>query len=129
CGNDWIVLRLADVYLLHAEAIMAGAESTRDLDAIASYNAIRERVGLSTLELDGSATLTREVLLAERRIELAFENHRFYDLQRFGVAEQVLSEFAANNPAINFSSTDLLLPIPQNEINVSQGALSQNPGY
>ena len=36
CGNDWIVLRLADVYLMHAEAIMAGNDSTNDLDAIAS---------------------------------------------------------------------------------------------
>ncbi|RME01422.1 MAG: RagB/SusD family nutrient uptake outer membrane protein, partial [Bacteroidetes bacterium] len=39
CGNDWIVLRLADVYLMHAEAIMAGAASTTNAAAIASYDA------------------------------------------------------------------------------------------
>lgn len=128
CGNDWIVLRLADVLLMHAEAIMAGNEDTSDLDAIASYNAVRERVGLSLLALDGSATLTRQMLLDERRMELAFENHRLYDLIRFGVAETVLGAFAASE-GYNFSPTDLLLPIPQSEINVSQGLLEQNPGY
>ena len=128
CGNDWIVLRLADVYLMHAEAIMAGGTSTNDLDAIASYNAIRNRVGLSTLPLDGSATLTRDMLLKERRIELAFENHRLYDLVRFGVAESVLSAFAVSE-GYNFAATDLLLPIPQREIDTSFGILTQNPGY
>lgn len=128
CGNDWIVLRYADVLLLQAEAIMAGATSTQDLDAIVAYNAVRERVNLSTLAVDGSETLTRDMLMNERRYELAFENHRFNDLVRFGVAEAVLSEFAANNN-FPFTATDLLLPIPQIEINVSQGLLSQNPGY
>ena len=128
CGNDWIVLRLADVYLMHAEAIMAGSDATNDLDAIGSYNAIRNRVGLSTLPLDGSATLTRDMLLHERRIELGFENHRLYDLIRFGVAEQILSAHAASE-GNSFAATDLLLPIPQSEINVSQGLLEQNPGY
>lgn len=128
CGNDWIVLRLADVYLMHAESIMAGGASTKDLDALASYNAIRARVGLSTLPLDGSATLTKEMLMKERRVELAFENHRFYDLVRFGAAESVLSAFAAGQ-SYSFEATDLLLPIPQNEINVSQNLLTQNPGY
>ncbi len=128
CGNDWIVLRLADVLLMHAEAIMAGNDATNDLDAIISYNAIRTRVGLSTLALDGSATLTQQMLLDERRMELAFENHRLYDLIRFGVAEAVLGAFATSE-GYNFSATDLLLPIPQGEINVSQGLLEQNPGY
>ncbi len=128
CGNDWIVLRLADVFLMHAEAIMAGNASTQDLDALASYNAIRERVGLSTLPLDGSATLTKQMLLDERRAELAFENHRLYDLIRFGEAENVMRDFAGAN-GFAFSATDLLLPIPQTEINVSNGLLKQNRGY
>ncbi|WNJ18677.1 RagB/SusD family nutrient uptake outer membrane protein [Pontibacter sp. G13] len=128
CGNDWIVLRLADVYLLHAEAIMAGAEFTSDASAIASYNAVRERVGLSTLKTDGSEALTRDALLAERRVELAFENHRLYDLVRMGVAVEVLTAFAQEE-GYSFESTDLILPIPQAELNVSQGLLTQNPGY
>ena len=68
------------------------------------------------------------MLMDERRIELAFENHRLYDLIRFGEAQNVLSNYATNT-AVSFSPTDLLLPIPQAEINVSGGALLQNPGY
>lgn len=126
CGNDWVVLRYADVLLMHAEAIMAGNVETNDVDAIAAYNAIRTRAGLSTLATDGSETLTQAMLIHERRIELAFENHRFHDLIRFGVAESVLSAFAASE-GYTFEPTDLLLPIPQGEINVSQGLLIQNP--
>ena len=126
CGNDWIVLRLADVYLMYAEAILAGNSSTTSAKAIDAYNAVRARVGLS--ELGSSDELTKDLLLQERRMELAFENHRLYDLVRFGVAENVLSAFAATQ-GYSFAPTDLLLPIPQGEINVSQGLLIQNPGY
>ncbi|ANQ52438.1 RagB/SusD family nutrient uptake outer membrane protein [Flammeovirga sp. MY04] len=126
CGNDWIVLRLADVYLMYAEAIMAGAETTTDADAVNAYNMIRDRVGLSTLT--AGATLTKDALMLERRVELAFENHRLYDLVRFGVAEEVMGNFAENN-GFPFNATKLLLPIPQREIDTSYGLLSQNPGY
>ncbi|MEL6192620.1 MAG: RagB/SusD family nutrient uptake outer membrane protein [Bacteroidota bacterium] len=128
CGNDWIVMRYADVLMMYAEAIMAGNGSTQDLDALGAYNMIRERVGLSTLPLDGSATLDDVTLLDERRMELAFENHRLNDLKRFGKAESVLGAFAARN-SLSFTATDLILPIPQGEINVSSGLLTQNPGY
>ena len=122
------VLRLADIYLLYAEAIMEGAQSTQNLTAIRAYNAVRDRVGLPTLAVDGSASLTLDDLLYERRMELAFENHRFYDLIRTGKAIDILGNFASTY-GFRFSSTDLLLPIPQEEINVSRGLLSQNPGY
>ena len=128
CGNDWIVLRLADVLLMHSEAILAGGASTQSLQAIQSYNKVRVRAGMPALAEDGSATLTKQMLLDERRVELAFENHRFYDLIRFGEAENVLGAFAAANGYV-FAPTDLLLPIPQREINVSGGAITQNPGY
>lgn len=128
CGNDWIVLRLADVYLLHVEAIMAGQLATQNLEAITSFNTIRGRVGLDSVAVDGTGEVTLGMLLNERRYELAFENHRFYDLVRTGQAQTVLSNFAASQ-GYNFSSTDLLLPLPQGEINVSGGLLTQNPGY
>lgn len=125
CGNDWIVLRLADVHLMYAEAIMAGAASTTDASAIASYNAVRERAGMWLLAQGG---LSKESLLDERRAELAFENHRLYDLIRFGKADAVLSAFAAAD-GTSYAPTDLVLPIPQSQINISQGLLTQNPGY
>ncbi len=122
-GNDWIVLRLADVLLMHVEAIMAGADVTSSSTAVASFKKVRDRAGLIT-----GTSITKQDLLNERRVELAFENHRWFDLIRLGVAEQVLGNFATTN-GIVFTTSDLLLPIPEREIGVSFGKLTQNPGY
>jgi hypothetical protein len=123
-GNDWIVIRYADVLLMHVESILAGGNATTDGAALASFQAVRNRAGLT----DAVTEITKEMLLNERRVELAFENHRLFDLMRMGVAQEVLSAFSATN-GYGFASTDLLLPIPQVEIGLSKGALSQNPGY
>ena len=125
-GNDWIVLRYADVLLMHVEAIMGAGtgESTTDPAALASFQAVRDRAGLT----DQVVSISRQDLLDERRVELAFENHRLFDLIRFGVANDVLTSFAEVN-GYSFAPTDLLLPIPQREINLSNGVLTQNPGY
>ena len=123
-GNDWIVLRYADVLLMHVESILAGSNTTTDAAALASFQAVRDRAGLPTAVTE----VTKDMLLNERRVELAFENHRLFDLMRMGAAQDVLSAFSYTN-GYGFSSTDLLLPIPQVEIGFSKGALSQNPGY
>ena len=123
-GNDWIVLRYADVLLMHVESILAGSNATTDAAALASFQAVRDRAGLPTAVTE----VTKDMLLNERRVELAFENHRLFDLMRMGAAQDVLSAFSSTN-GYGFSSTDLLLPIPQVEIGLSKGALSQNPGY
>jgi len=128
CGNDWIVLRLADVYLLYVEAKMAGLGATQNLDAINAYNLVRARVGLEEVPVDGTGEITLENLLNERRYELSAENHRLYDLVRTGQAVNTLNDFA-DEEGWDFSTTDLLLPIPLSEINVSDGLLTQNPGY
>lgn len=123
-GNDWIILRYADVLLMHAEATMAGGESTTDATSVAAFRAVRERAGLTFSD----SSISKQDLLDERRVELAFENQRWFDLSRFNVAVEVLSAYSAAN-GYGFSSTDLLLPIPQVEIGLSSGALEQNPGY
>lgn len=123
-GNDWIVIRYSDVLLMHVEAIMAGNNDTNVQAALDSFQLIRNRAGLTTTV----STISRLDLLDERRVELAFENHRFFDLVRFNEAQNVLSAYSlANN--YTFTATDLLLPIPQREINISGGLLTQNPGY
>jgi hypothetical protein len=124
-GNDWIVLRYADVLLLHVESILAGSDSTSSSAALTSFNTVRNRAGLAD---DGDAVITKQELMDERRVELAFENHRLFDLIRLGEAQNVLSAFASSVGA-SFTSSDLLLPIPQREINLSNGLLTQNPGY
>ena len=123
-GNDWVVLRYADVILMHVEAILAGGQSTTSTNALASFQLIRDRAGLTTPVTE----ITKEDLLEERRVELAFENQRFFDLLRMGVAQDVLSAFSTAN-GLGFSASDLLLPIPQAEIGLSNGVLTQNPGY
>ncbi len=123
-GNDWIVLRYADILLMHVEAIMAGNNDTTAGAALASFQAVRNRAGLTAPVL----SITKDELLLERRVELAFENHRLFDLIRFGKAQEILSAFSTATGG-SFSSTDLLLPIPQIEIGLSDGKLLQNPGY
>lgn len=123
-GNDWIVTRYADVLLMHAEAIMGSNSSTTDVTALSSFNAVRTRAGIPSV-----TTLTKDLLLQERRIELCFENNRLYDLIRFGTAETVMSAFSlTTEPGFTFESTALLLPIPQRERNIYK-ELEQNTGY
>ena len=123
-GNDWIVLRYADVLLMHTEAIMGASPNTVSAAAISSFKEVRERAGITETVTE----VTKASLLDERRVELAFENHRLFDLVRLGFAQSVLSEFASNN-GFSFTPNDLLLPIPNNEIGLSNGQLTQNPGY
>lgn len=71
------VLRLADVYLLYAEAIMGSNTSTSDPEALLYFNKVRTRAGVDPL-----STITLDTLLSERRIELAFEGQYWGDLVR-----------------------------------------------
>jgi hypothetical protein len=117
-GDDnVIVLRLAEIYLIRAEAnarLSADAATVR-----ADVDAVRARAGLDPLAT--SITSQPDLLnaiLQERRVELAMEGHRFFDLRRHGRAEAVLA-IAANR---------LIFPIPQAERDVNPN-LAQNPGY
>jgi hypothetical protein len=133
-GNDWIVLRYADVLLMHVESILrgGGAAATSDPAALSSFNAVRNRAGLAN---DADGSITQNELLLERRVELAFENQRFFDLLRFGVADTVLQNHSAQDSDVDitvypsYNARTLLLPIPSREINLSKGLLRQNPGY
>lgn len=109
---------------MYVEAVMGAAPETANSTAIAAFQEVRSRANINT-EVD---VITKLDLLRERRVELAFENHRFFDLLRFGVAHEVLGDYSAAN-GYGYSATDLLLPIPQNEINLSKDLLTQNPGY
>ncbi len=127
-GNDFIVLRYADVLLMHAEAVLAGGGQTANTAAIDSYMKVRARAGFDPVA-DRPTSISKQDLLDERRVELAFENQRFFDLQRFGVADEVLSAHAAEMGYSEYNARKLLLPIPNREINLSDGLLTQNPGY
>jgi starch-binding outer membrane protein, SusD/RagB family len=107
--NDYII-RLADTYLMEAEAL--GGTGAR---AQALLDAVRARVGL------GSVPVTMDAIKTERRLELAGEGHRFFDLVRWGDAATKLASrgFKAGKNEI--------FPIPAQELQGTK--LVQNPGY
>lgn len=110
-----IEIRLADTYLMEAEALVRGGGSADRAQQL--LTAVRARVELDPV----SATL--ENIYKERVLELATEGHRFFDLVRTGQAEAVLG-------SVGFKAgVHELLPIPQQEINVTNGVVKQNPGY
>lgn len=75
------LLRLADVYLLYAEAILGNDAETADADAIKYFNKVRKRAGVDTLNM-AQDKLTADMLFKERRIELAAEGQFWYDVVR-----------------------------------------------
>jgi starch-binding outer membrane protein, SusD/RagB family len=111
-------IRLADVLLMAAECFN---RSGNDVKAQTYLNRVRTRVALPSKSTAG-ATLLQDIY-DERRIELATEGHRFWDLVRTGKAATVLGGqgFKAGKHE--------LLPIPQSEIDIMQGNFKQNAGY
>lgn len=117
-GSNDRVIRYADVLLMHAEAaFQAGDESA----AKTSLNKVRARVNIPLISATGQALL--DAIYRERRLELGLEAHRFFDLVRTGRASQVLGTQGFQ------AGTHELFPIPQSQIQATNGALTQNPGY
>lgn len=124
------MLRYADVVLMYAEAANELGNTTEALQKLEWIRA-RARTGAPAGTLPQVTTtdqnLLRDVIRHERRIELAMEDcGRFLDLVRWGVSQSVMNGVGKTN--FN-ASRDNLLPIPQTQIDLSQGVLTQNPGY
>lgn len=113
--NNFIVFRYADVLLMLAEAIGESPE------AYGYINEVRDRAELSPISAATPGTF-EEKLLAERRREFTFENKRWPDLLRFGMAKPIM---AAHLFAVE-SEIKLLYPIPQREIDVAPNQMQQN---
>jgi hypothetical protein len=121
------ILRYADVLLLTAEALN---ENNKPAEALVYLNKIRKRArGTSTFFLPDVTTIVkdelREKIYKERRVELAMEQHRWFDLARWGRAQSVLT--AVGKPFI--ANKHELLPIPQTEVDLTDGSIQQNKGY
>jgi starch-binding outer membrane protein, SusD/RagB family len=118
-SDNVIVLRLAEMYLIRAEAtIQQGGDVQKVKDDI---NAIRLRANLGLTTANTPATLLTSIEL-ERRLEFAFEGHRWFDLVRTGRALEVL-------PTVK-SVNQTLFPIPLSEILINTNTgMYQNPGY
>ncbi|MGI4740345.1 MAG: RagB/SusD family nutrient uptake outer membrane protein [Janthinobacterium lividum] len=122
-GQNIVVARLAEMYLIRAEADARAGNIT---SALADVNRIRTRSGATAL-----TTVTLANVLRERQLELAFEGFRIHDLKRVNAI--VVPAVAATattpaSPAVLASDPRLVLPIPQREIN-NNSLLTQNPGY
>lgn len=128
-SRDYFVFRLADVYLMLAEAYLQSGEIGKATDAI---NAVRFRAGWPGKKeamLITSDQMTFDLLMEERARELAGEQTRWMDLKRWG---KLVERVKAHNPqaAANVADKHLVRPIPQTQIDRStQGAFTQNTGY
>lgn len=119
-GTNERMIRLADVKLMYAEALNRGM--INDAEALAQVNDIRERAVLPPLTgVSGDALF--EAIKKERRLELAMEGHRFFDLVRWGDAAEVLGPLGFEE------GKHEVFPIPQGEIDKSNGKLTQNDNY
>lgn len=115
-SNNAKVLRLAEMYLIRSEA--AAMNSGNPDAGLADLNILRERAGLLPLLAVAGMNEYIDALLYERRAELNFEGHRFFDLVRFDLIDQVLG----------MEDYKKVFPIPRTELQVTDN-LEQNPGY
>lgn len=116
-----IVMRLAELYLIRAEA---RAEQGELSNAQEDLNKIRNTAGLGNTTANSREELL-DAVLRERRVELFTERaHRFMDLKRAGKLDAYLSD---TKPSWN--TTDRLLPLPESELQLNPQLLPQNPGY
>jgi hypothetical protein len=146
------ILRYADVLLMYAEACN---ELNDDANARTALNKVRERVHLADVESSGNDL--RKAIRNERRLELALENHRIYDIRRWtddNGKKMICNIMGPDGSFVKYNTgpnadkyekenqyepsdkgttfledRDLLFPIPLYEITMSNGSIQQNPGW
>ncbi|MFC3157315.1 Starch-binding associating with outer membrane [Chryseobacterium arachidis] len=126
-GSNFVVLRLADVFLMMAECF---TEQNDFVNANLYLNKIKTRAGIPTVNLSSKESFLNEID-RERRLELVGEGHRWFDLLRTGKAISVMTAHFSNNQGYSTAQIKqhhLLMPVPQGQINTDP-AVKQNPGY
>ncbi len=124
--TDFPMFRLADVYLMYAEAILRGGAGGNEGNAIGYVNELRTRAGVPTI-----SSIDLDFILDERARELGWECHRRTDLIRFGRFSQSTYVWQWKGNVKQGQSTDPkydVYPIPDKEVN-SNPNIEQNPGY
>lgn len=127
--TDFPMFRLADVYLMYAEAHLRGGGGSAS-DAVNYINILRQRAYGNSSGNISSADLNLQFILDERSRELYWEAHRRTDLIRFGqLTSQGIWEWKGNVPqGTTTPAFRNIMPIPSNELGVNPN-LTQNPGY
>ena len=153
CGNDNIIYRFADVLLMYAEACN---ELGEDGTARTYLNEVRNRVKLPAVTSSGNEL--RKAIRLERRLELAWEQNRIYDIRRWtddNGKKMICNLMGANGTFVKYNTDpatrdiyewenqgeasdkgisfnenrDMVFPIPLYEITMSNGSITQNPGW
>jgi hypothetical protein len=122
------ILRYADVLLILAES---ANENGNTADALKYLEMVRARARAGNSSILPEVTTTdkdelRKAIWHERRVELAMEQHRFFDIVRQGRAEELMHKVGKTNFV---AGKNEIYPIPQIDIDLSNGVLVQNPGY
>lgn len=139
-GNDWILMRYADVILMLAEANMLQGN---DAAAIQYLDMVRTRAAMPTYtvsKLNASYAANfptlKLAILHERRVEFAFEHQRWFDLIRNFTATELVAYLRAKPQAsysigklTNVTLKDRYFPIPFDEVKLDPSKMYQNPGY
>jgi hypothetical protein len=122
--ENFPVLRYADVLLMQAESMNELGQTSL---ASAPINLVRERAGLPDIPAGTSQGNLRTLILHERRMELAFEGQRWFDLMRINNGQYGI-DFLHSIGKTNVTAKNLLMPIPQIDLQANPN-LTQNPGY
>ncbi|MBC9796556.1 RagB/SusD family nutrient uptake outer membrane protein [Sinomicrobium weinanense] len=128
-----VLIRYAEVLLTYAEA--KNELNGPDTSVYEALDRIRERAGMPPVDrnLYNTQSKLREAIRNERRVELALEGHRYMDIRRWEIAPEVMKDIKniKNTTAQSRIWDDklYLMPVPQSEIDLSEGILEQNPGY
>ena len=148
-GLNVNLIRLGDVYLMAAECAVEKGDLPRALELV---NAVRQRAAqITPRQINGAPaavykvspyltfpndTYARNAVRFERRLELAMEGHRFFDLVRWGIAKQTLESYFTFEggyfdylKGLTIEPRDEYFPLPQDQIDRSKGTLKQSPGY
>jgi hypothetical protein len=130
-ANNIPVIRYADVLLMYAECLNEERYETGG-DAFRYLNQVRRRAGLAekvAADIPDQASF-RLAMEQERRVEFAFEGHRWFDLVRTGRAIPVINGKAEEiNLVAPITENNLVFPIPQSQVEINREKITQNPGY
>ena len=138
---DFMIIRYAEILLTYVEALIELDDVTNP-DIVKYLNEVRNRAGMpnvNTAVYNGKAKL-QELVRRERRVELAFEGVRYYDIRRWSIFEDVMNGQVtgaidpATNQPVNVEvrsadkDRDMIWPIPQAEM-LANPKMTQNPNY
>ncbi len=116
------VLRYAEMMLIKAEA---HAEMDNDSEALDVLNELRASRSASALDVSGNDLI--DAIMTERRLELAFEGHRWFDLKRRGM--DIPKSANSPNSPVSYEDRRILAPISDSQVQLSDGVIEQNPDY